>query len=108
MRRAPTAAAAAPLLARAPGFADAARAFVAGVLARTYRRVSVAVLAESLGFAAPAAVEWARRAGWAVDGDAVELPAALDNTPRPIKKAGEDGLGLRYADVAAVLGAQRG
>lgn len=95
---------AAPIVKRLPGFGDAVRSFASGVLSRTYRRISVAVLAESLGFDEAAAVAWARSTGWTVDGDTVELPSVPENTQRPVKKAGEDGLGLRYADVASVLG----
>lgn len=95
---------AAPLVARLPVFSEAVRAFASGILSRTYRRISVPVLAESLGFDEAAAIAWARSTGWTVDGDTVELPAVPENTQRPVKKAGEDGLGLRYADVASVLG----
>ena len=99
----------AALLARAalaPAFADAVRAFVAAVLQRTYRRISLAELARCLGLEEAQAREWAGRRGWVVAAaDAVvELPASADNTPRAVKKAGEDGLGLKFAEVSSVLG----
>ncbi len=101
------------LLARAalaPAFADAVRAFIAAVLLRTYRRISLAELAECLGLGEGPAREWAGKRGWAAaaaggeGGEAFELPASADNTPRAVKKVGEDGLGLKFADVATVLG----
>ncbi len=104
----------AALLARAalaPAFADAVRAFVAAVLLRTYRRISLAELARCLGLEEAQAREWAGKRAWAVApavaadaGAVVELPASADNTPRAVKKAGEDGLGLKFAEVASVLG----
>ncbi len=102
--KAAAAAEVAPLVARAPGFSEAARAFAVGVLSRTYRRISVSVLAESIGLDEPATTTWVRGMGWNIEGGIAELPALPENTLRPVKKAGEDGLGLRYQDVANVLG----
>ena len=94
----------ATLIARVPGFAAAVRAFIAGVLNRTYRRVGLAALAEALGLPAAAdAAAWGAQQGWAVDAHTAELPALPENAPRPVKKAGEDGLGLRYSEALSVL-----
>lgn len=113
------------LLARAalaPAFADAVRAFIAAVLLRAYRRISLPELACCLALEEGPAREWAARRGWAVAAPAAagageeaagkgaagvvmfELPASADNTPRAVKKVGEDGLGLKFAEVASVLG----
>jgi hypothetical protein len=102
----------AALLARtalAQPFADAVRAFVASVLLRTYRRISLADLGRCLGLDGAQARQWAGQRGWAIAEDAkagpvCELPASADNTPRPVKKVGEDGLGLKFSEVSAVLG----
>ena len=66
------------------------------------------MLARCLGLSEAEAVAWAGAKGWAVEGSVLELPAAADNSPRPGKKLGEEGLGLKYGDVSAVLGGQRG
>jgi hypothetical protein len=99
------------LLARtalAPAFAEAVRAFVAAVLLRTYRRISLAELSQCLGLEEGGAREWAGKRGWAMaeegaKGVLCELPASADNTPRPVKKVGEEGLGLKFSEVSAVL-----
>jgi hypothetical protein len=98
----------ADLLARAKlgaAFPDAARAFAAAVLLRAYRRISLAELAASVGLGEAAAREWVAKRGWALGADGlVELPASADNTARPVKRVGEDGLGLKFSEVSAVLG----
>jgi hypothetical protein len=97
----------APLLVGQAGFVDAARGFIAGALRSAFRRVEPAVLSRALGLGTVEAVTWAEAHGWVVgEGGAVELPSTADNTPRPAKKMGEDGLGLggaRFADVSLVL-----
>lgn len=94
----------APLLAGHAGFVDAVRGFIAGALRSAFRRVEPAVLARVLGLGEGEAVAWAAARGWAVgEGGAVELPPTADNTARPKKKQGEDGLGLKFAEVSAVL-----
>jgi hypothetical protein len=100
-------AAAAPLVARVPGFAAAVRAFISGVLGRTYRRIARATLAACMGLGAAEAGAWALANGWtAAEGDLLELPVLAENSSRPVKRPGADGLDLKYAEVAAVLGAQ--
>jgi hypothetical protein len=94
----------APLVAAQAGFVDAVRGFIAGVLRSAFRRVEPGVIARALGMDAGEATVYAKAQGWVVgEGGAVELPSTADNTPRPTKKLGEDGLGLQFDQVSAVL-----
>lgn len=75
------------LVAAAPGFEGAARAFVLRALGAVYRQLPAAQLAEALRLDAPQLPAWlaanACAEGWALAGDAVTAPRCEANDPQP-------------------------
>ena len=77
--------AAAALLATAPGFEAAARAFVLCSLGAVYRAMPAAQLAEALRLERPALEAWLKASaeGWALEGDTAAAPRCEANDPQP-------------------------
>ena len=77
--------AAAALVASAPGFEGAARAFILRALGAVYRALPAAQLAEALRLEQPALAAWlgANAEGWAVEGDSATAPRCEANDPQP-------------------------
>ena len=86
-------------------FQVAVRGFIAGVLCRTYRHISLGELGACLGLSETEARKWVGGKGWTIDGSGlVEVPPVTENSPRaPLLKAGEDGIGLKFSEVMSVL-----
>ena len=77
--------AAAALVAAAPGFEDAARAFILRALGAVYRTMPAALLAEALRLDRPALAAWiaASAPGWELKGEDATAPRCEANDPQP-------------------------
>jgi translation initiation factor 3 subunit K len=87
------------LLESVPGSLEAVREFMAGVVARMYRRVDVAVLSELFELDEAGVREVCAQNQWEVVDGVVQIPANDENQPKP--PTGDES--LSFAQVAAKM-----